>query len=119
MKSQVINKSFSTKNQTLVTALIYLTFAFSGCVHSFQAQELFPEPMPVSNGKDVLSSCLAKSGTTNQNKPEKTGLLKNGVDNKSAVFEQKQAIFNRVPVAQLDRALASGARGCAFESHRG
>jgi hypothetical protein len=24
-----------------------------------------------------------------------------------------------VPVAQLDRALASGARGCAFESHRG
>ena len=26
---------------------------------------------------------------------------------------------NFVPVAQLDRALASGARGCAFESHRG
>ncbi len=77
------------------------------------------DDMPVSNGKDVLSVCLAKSGTTNQNKPEKTGLLKNGVDNKSAVFEQKQAIFNRVPVAQLDRALASGARGCAFESHRG
>ena len=25
----------------------------------------------------------------------------------------------QVPVAQLDRALASGARGCAFESHRG
>ena len=24
-----------------------------------------------------------------------------------------------VPVAQLDRALASGAKGCAFESHRG
>ena len=24
-----------------------------------------------------------------------------------------------VPVAQSDRALASGARGCAFESHRG
>ena len=24
-----------------------------------------------------------------------------------------------VPVAQLDRALASEARGCAFESHRG
>lgn len=53
MKSQVINKSFSTKNQTLVTALIYLTFAFSGCVHSFQAQELFPEPMPAFD-EDVL-----------------------------------------------------------------
>jgi len=75
--------------------------------------------MSVSNGKDVLSVCLAKSGTNNQNKPEKTGILENCVHNISDDFSPESKILGNVPVAQLDRALASGARGCAFESHRG
>ena len=36
------------------------------------------------------------------------------MENKTA---EKPAVF--VPVAQLDSALASGAKGCEFESHRG
>ena len=39
--------------------------------------------------------------------------------NVSDDFDSESENFGNVPVAQLDRALASGARGCAFESHRG
>ncbi len=83
------------------------------------AKETGTDDMPVSNGKDVLFSCLAKSGTINKNQPEITGSLGNCVHNVSDDFSPESKISGNVPVAQLDRALASGARGCAFESHRG
>ena len=73
----------------------------------------------VNDDKSALSVCLAESGTNNRNKSERTGSLDNCVHNVSGDFSSESNILGNVPVAQLDRVLASEARGCAFESHRG
>ena len=56
---------------------------------------------------------------TSRNNTEITGSISSYVHNIIADFNRQSKILGTVPVAQLDRALASGARGCAFESHRG
>ena len=64
-----------------------------------------------NDGKSVLSVCLAKSGTKNQNQPEKTGLSEKIVNNENAVYKTETAFLASAPVAQLDRASVYGTEG--------
>ena len=66
------------------------------------------DDMLVGDGKDVLSVCLAKSGVKNQKQPDSTGKLKKCVHNVSDDYNPESKILGKVPVAQLDSALASG-----------
>ena len=64
-----------------------------------------------NDGESVLSTCLAKSGTINQNQPEKTGLSREKVNNDNAVCKTGTAFLAVAPVAQLDRASVYGTEG--------
>ena len=64
-----------------------------------------------NDGKSVLSVCLAKYGTKNQNQPEKTGLSENNVNNDNAVCKTATAFLAVAPVAQMDRASVYGTEG--------
>ena len=64
-----------------------------------------------NDGESVLSVCLAKSGTKNQNQPEKTGLSVEKANNKNGVFKTEMPFLAFAPVAQLDRASVYGTEG--------
>ena len=61
-----------------------------------------------SDAESILSTCLAISGTINQNQPEKTGLSGKKMNNENAVCKTGTAFLAVAPVAQLDRASVYG-----------
>ena len=70
----------------------------------------------MSSAESVFSVCLAKSGTKNQNQPDKTGLSKINMNNDNTVCKTETPFLAKAPVAQMDRASVYETEGYTFES---